>query len=85
MSIRDFLTKLQNLPEKQKKIILWMIIVVLALAMGFFWLKTTAYRLSKFGEDVKKVDLPPLEMQNIYLPELPADNGSATLENNAEE
>ena len=81
MDICKYIVKLQNLPEKQKKIILWTIVAVLVLVMGFFWLKTTAYRLSKFGEDVKKVDLPSFEMQKIELPELPADNGSATPEN----
>jgi len=53
--IRTFLIKLQNLPEKKKKIILWTIVAILAVVMGFFWVKNAVYTFSKMGESVKSV------------------------------
>ena len=53
--IRQFLVKLQNLPDQQKKIILWVIIAVLGLTMGTFWIKGTMDKLSKLSQ--VKVDL----------------------------
>ena len=38
MKIREFIAKLQNLPEKQKKTILWGIVAVLAIILGLFWI-----------------------------------------------
>lgn len=34
-----FLAKLQNLPLKKKKIILWSAVVIIALVLLFFWAK----------------------------------------------
>lgn len=63
MQIKEFISKLQSLPDSKKKIILWTIVVVLATVMGFFWLKATTYRLSKLGEEVKKIEFPRIETQ----------------------
>lgn len=47
MNIRDFIKKLQNLPEKQRKIILWTIVIILALGLGSVWIKMTIDKFSK--------------------------------------
>jgi len=44
-----YLTKLQNLEEKQKKIIMWVIVVILGLIMGYFWVKSVMYKLENLG------------------------------------
>ncbi len=62
---KQFILKLQNLEDKQKKIILWTIVAVLAVAMGLFWLNITKNRLSNLGEELNKIKLPQIEMSNI--------------------
>jgi len=64
---KNFLTKLQNLPEHQKKIILWTIVAVLGVAMGYFWLTSTINSLSKIGESVKSIKMPNLELSGTDL------------------
>ena len=45
-----FLEKLRNLPENKKKIILWTIIAVLGLIMGYFWVNNLINTLNKLGQ-----------------------------------
>ncbi len=59
--IKDFLTKLQKLPDKQKKIILWVIVIILALILGFFWFKSAINKLEKLGENVSQIKLPEIQ------------------------
>jgi polyferredoxin len=65
--IRNFLTKLQSLPEYKKKIILWVIVAILAVVMGFFWVREVVDNFSKIGESVKSINLPKV---NINMPSL---------------
>ena len=52
---RKFLDKLRNLPEQQKKIVLWTIVAVLAIIMGFFWVRGAIYNFSKIGGAVENI------------------------------
>jgi hypothetical protein len=61
MKLREFILKLQNLPEKKKIIILWMIVAVLGLGMGFFWVRGAINSFSKIGESVKSINLPNIK------------------------
>ena len=74
--IRNFLEKLRALPEQQKKIILWTIVVVLAVTMGFFWVKGAINNFSKIGESIGKIDLPQID-----LPDMPQMPDMSILEN----
>lgn len=47
--IKIFLGKLQGLPEDNKKAILWIVVVTLAVIMGFLWLPRAIDNLSKIG------------------------------------
>ena len=67
MKIYEVIKKLQNLPENKKKIILWTVVVVLALPMGFFWVKGAMNDLSKIGGEVKNIKMP-----EINVPQTPA-------------
>lgn len=60
---KEFLTKLQNLPENQKKIILWAIVGILAAAMGYFWVSSAMRNLSTMGESMEE------SIKNINLPD----------------
>jgi Cu/Ag efflux pump CusA len=46
MKFSEHIKKLQNLPENKKKIILWTIVIILGLALSFFWIRATVNRLS---------------------------------------
>jgi len=58
MNFKEFINKLQNLPDKQKKIILWSIVAVLGLILGFFWFKMAIIRFAKIEESMSKLDIP---------------------------
>ncbi len=64
---RIFLGKLRNLPEDKKKVILWAIVIVIGLTMGYFWVKDAMNGISKITESVKSVKLPA-----INLPQMPS-------------
>ncbi len=61
MNFQKFIKKLQGLPDKQKKIILWIIVAVLGIIMAFFWFNSAAKRISKLGEGFKDIKLPQIE------------------------
>lgn len=49
--IKNYLEKLQSLPEEKKKIILWAIVIVIGLIMAIFWFKMTKERLEKINNE----------------------------------
>jgi hypothetical protein len=61
---RIFLKKLRDLPEHQKKIILWTIVIILALIMGTFWVRSAAYNFLKIGGEIKNVKMPEINTPN---------------------
>lgn len=69
MNIKEFIVKLQNLPLEKKKVILWSIVILLAIIMGFFWIKSIAKRAEniKMGEFIQGLNLPPVgeEIKNL--------------------
>ncbi len=61
MTFREFITKLQNLPDSKKKIILWSVVATLAVIMGFFWVRGAMNNLSKIGESVGQIKFPEIQ------------------------
>lgn len=61
MDIKKYITKLQNLPDNKKKIILWVIVGVLIVIMGFFWIRSAGERLNKMSESIGQINLPKIE------------------------
>ena len=57
MNINNYIEKLRALPDKQKKIILWTIVVILGLVMTFFWFKISMERFEKMEESIKNIDI----------------------------
>jgi len=68
--IRIFLTKLQNLPENKKKIILWTIVVILAAIMGFFWIRGAIDGFTKMAESARSIKFPTINTSNM--PKIPS-------------
>lgn len=59
---RIFLKKLQDLPDRKKKIILWTVVAILAAVMGFFWVRSAIDNFSKMGESVKNIKMPEMSV-----------------------
>jgi len=55
--IRNLIVKLQVLPENQKKIIFFTIIIISALVMATFGIMATRNNISKIGDSIKSMDI----------------------------
>ena len=62
---RKFLAKLRSLPDTKKKIILWTVVAVIGLTMGFFWVMGTINSLSKAGGEIKNIKIPAITVPNM--------------------
>ena len=70
MNFRQFIEKLRNLPDNQKKIVLWTIVAVLGVAMAFFWIRSAAQRIDKLLDiHLPEIELPNTEVLNSLVPE----------------
>ncbi len=67
-----FLKKVQNLPLKQRKIVLWIIVVILGLALCILWFKITKERIKGFGKEdiMKEFNLSGFDKESLEIPEL---------------
>jgi len=68
----DIIQKIQKLPESRKKILLWLIVVVLGLTLLFLWSKKVQHKIGSFeAEEVKEeLNLPNLEMPEFNMPNI---------------
>jgi len=62
MNLKESLEKLQNLSDNKKKIVLWTVVGVLAVIMGFFWVRGAVDSLSKIGDVAKSINLPSIDL-----------------------
>jgi len=72
-----FVERLQNLPEEKRKIIFWLIVIIIGLGLLFWWGRITKIRIKsfepeKFGEELR---LPQFEeeleeLQKLETPEI---------------
>ena len=77
-----FLEKLQNLPERQRKIILWLVVIIIGFLLLVFYLQNLKLRLKSLsGEEIREQlkipefqeklkELPKIEMPKIEIPEI---------------
>ena len=72
MSVSEIIKKIQNLPLEQRKIILWVIIAILGLALCVLWLKITKERLKGFEKEeiMEELNLPTFDKELLETPEL---------------
>jgi hypothetical protein len=56
---------LRALPEQNKKVVLWIIVGILGLAMGFFWINGTINSFSKINESVNQIKLPEIKSPEV--------------------
>ena len=66
------LGKIQKLPESRRKIILWIVIIIIGLTLLNFWLKNfqeklKGFEMEKFKQELK---IPSLEKELKNLPKI---------------
>ncbi len=74
---RDFIKRLQALPEFQKKIIVWGVMVLLALLLLAWWIPRTSERL--------KIQQGPSIEEQLQLEELQGKLQNIPIQNNGEQ
>jgi hypothetical protein len=65
----NFLNKIRSLPEKKRKLILWVTVIVIALILLVIWIKFSKQRIESFNMEEFKEGL---ELPSIERPELPS-------------
>jgi len=75
---RIFLEKLRNLPENKKKIILWIIVAILATALGFFWIMGVIDNLQKISNNVSQIKLPEIQTPITGIPSAQTQNNQTS-------
>ncbi len=71
-----FLEKIRSLPEKTRKIILWVIVIVLGLIMLSWWIGRIPERIEQL--DWPKIEMPKIEIPKIEIPEIKTNDQTAT-------
>jgi hypothetical protein len=61
LDFKKFIKKLQDLPEKKRKIILWAVIAVSAVALIPFWLLSAKNNLEEISKNIGKVKSPEIQ------------------------
>ena len=59
----DFINKLQNQPEHIRKVILWIIVIIVALILASWWIYNSYWKLKNFPKEefIKELKLPKFE------------------------
>jgi len=63
-----FLKKIQGLPERKRKIIFWLLIVIISLSLVFFYIKNVQKKLKTFKIEESKKEIPKSEIPEIKIP-----------------
>lgn len=71
----DFLKKIQDLPESQRKLILWSVVIVLGSVLFILWAINVGEKLQNFQrvdlkEQFQLPEFPKIEMPAFELPEI---------------
>ena len=55
-----FLKNLQNKPERVRKTILWIMVIIIALFLAILWIYNSSQRIKQFPteEFMKKIEIP---------------------------
>ena len=64
---KDFLTKLQNMPEHKKKIVLWTIVAIFAIFLGYLWILATIANFQKLQKNMDDINLPKFETSPVNI------------------
>ncbi|MDD5145507.1 MAG: hypothetical protein PHF44_01545 [Candidatus Pacebacteria bacterium] len=75
-----FLEKIQNLPERKRKIILWILVSLIGIILLFWYVKVFQSRFKSFNKEEiqKELNLPDLKEKMQDLPAFGLPNLNAT-------
>ncbi|MCX6721866.1 MAG: hypothetical protein NTY04_01610 [Candidatus Staskawiczbacteria bacterium] len=62
---KDFLIKLQDLSDTKKKIILWTVVIIIGLFMGFFWVKEAKTSFLNISKSIQNTKMPEINTSNM--------------------
>jgi len=60
MNFKEFLEKLRGMSDLKKKIVLWTIVVIAAVIMGYFWVRKTADNFQKINQNISQIKIPDI-------------------------
>jgi hypothetical protein len=63
VNIQEYIKKLQSLSELKKQIILWTVVGVFAIILGFFWVKSSIDNVRKIQQSLTSLNLPKIDLQ----------------------
>ena len=63
--IKNFFEKAQALPETTKKIILFSIVAVFAIVMGYFWVRGVVDSIPKISQGAQSIKLPQIDTSTM--------------------
>jgi hypothetical protein len=76
----NFLERIQNLPERKRKTIFWLIVIIIGISAFAWWAKNLETRIKSFkSEKIKEeLQLPELEeelknLPKFEIPEIPEE------------
>jgi type II secretory pathway component PulM len=72
----SFLKKIQNLPERKRKIILWSAVIIIGLILFVFWIKNVQQKLKIFEKEKieQELQLPSLREKLKEIPKIKIPN-----------
>lgn len=70
--MKNLLTKIQGLPESKKKLIFWLVMIIIGLGLFTFYIKNIQKRLKNFEPEKTKEELklPSLKKELESLPKI---------------
>lgn len=76
----SFLEKIRNLPESQRKIIFWLILITISLLLLFFWIKRAKLTLEKLKKAEIEKQITPPSFEGIEFPKIEIEEELKKLE-----
>lgn len=70
MKIYEIIEKLRNLPDKQKKAIIIVVVCILSFVLGFWWVRSSMERLNNLGQVTKDIKLPQIDLPEVNMPNI---------------
>ncbi len=75
--VPNFLEKLRKQPEHIRKLILWIIIIIIGLGLSIWWIHSSYWKIKKFPKEefIENIKLPDFEKElpKMEMPEFPEE------------
>lgn len=68
IDFKKFIENLRALSDMKKKIILFSIVIISGIIMGYFWVKSTVQRIDSINMELGKINFPSLDIKKTTTP-----------------